>query len=59
LTLQQHVHLDFAVLVTSLLVVDIALSVEVGNDDNAFFVVVVVEQPSSAIVSISHKQHKE
>jgi hypothetical protein len=25
---------------------DVTLAVEVGNDDNAFFVVVVVEQPS-------------
>jgi hypothetical protein len=47
LALKQHIHLDFAVLVTSLLVVDVALAVEVGDNDNTFFVVVIVKQPSS------------
>lgn len=46
LTLEQHVHLDLSILVFGLGVVDVALAVEIGNDYNAFFVVVIVEKPS-------------
>jgi len=46
LSLQEDIHLDLAILVTSFGVVDVALAVEIGNDDNALFVMVVVEEPS-------------
>lgn len=46
LTLKQDVHLDLAVLVARLGVVDIALAVEVGDNHNSLLVVVMVEKPS-------------
>lgn len=42
----EHVHLDVAEHVPRAGVVDVAAAVEVGDDYYAFFVVVVVEQPS-------------
>lgn len=46
LSLEKHVHLNFAILVSGLLVVDVTLAVEVGNDNDTFFVVIVVKEPS-------------
>lgn len=53
LTLQQNVHLDLAIFVTCLGVVNITTSVEIGNDDNTLFVVVVIKEPSNVLLAYS------
>jgi hypothetical protein len=43
LSLEKNVHLDLAILVSCLGVVDVAFAVEIGDDDNALLVEIVIE----------------
>lgn len=59
LTLQQNVHLDISVFVTCLGVVDVAASIQVSNNDDTLFIVVVVEEPSGlslAQINVTNRQ---
>lgn len=46
LSLQENIHLDLAVLIARLGVVDITTAVQIGDNNNAFLVMVVVQEPS-------------
>lgn len=54
LALQENIHLDFTVLVAGLGVVDVTTTIQVGDDNNAFLVVVVIQEPSG-ILSAQNK----
>ena len=45
LPLKKHIHLDLTVLLSRFVVVDIASPVKIGNDHNAFLVMIVVQEP--------------
>jgi hypothetical protein len=49
LTLEQDIHLDLSVFISRFGVVNIALSVQIGNNHNALLVVIVVQEPSVCV----------
>lgn len=49
LALEEDIHLDFTVLVARLGVVDVTTAIQVGDDNDAFLVVVVVQEPSKVL----------
>lgn len=51
LALKKDVHLDLAILVSSLRIMNIATSVQVSNDHHPFFIMVVVQKPSVKLAS--------
>lgn len=50
LALEQDVHLDFAVLIARLGVVDVTTAVQVGDHDDAFLIMIVVQEPSEILL---------
>lgn len=49
LALEKNIHLDFTVLVAGLGVMDVTTTIQVGDDNDAFLVVVVVQEPSEIL----------
>jgi hypothetical protein len=47
--LQKNVHFDLSILVSCFGIVNVTFAIEIGDDNDAFFVEVVIEEPTSSI----------
>jgi hypothetical protein len=47
LALKKNIHLDLSVFLSGLIVVDVTFAIQIGDDNDSFFVMVIIQEPSA------------